>query len=52
MSIRASSPEQIKGNIKVTSSDGTHTMKTTMELAGKWLGADCGKIAPDDDDEE
>lgn len=43
--IEALTPESIKGDFHMTSGDTAHPMDIRMEIVGKWLGADCGKLA-------
>ncbi len=34
-------PEDVKGTVKVAMSDGTHTMKVSSNITGKWQGSSC-----------
>ena len=45
--IEAITPERIKGEFHMVSGDPAHPMNIRMEIVGKWLGADCGKVAED-----
>lgn len=40
--LQAIDREHVKGMVKVNSSAEEHAMKMNMEMAGKWLGSDCG----------
>ncbi|MFC3106905.1 DUF3617 domain-containing protein [Undibacterium arcticum] len=43
--IEAITPENIKGDFHMVSGDPAHPMNVRMNIVGKWLGADCGKLA-------
>jgi hypothetical protein len=36
--------ENITGNMQMAGSGGGNTMNMNMQMSGKWLGADCGKV--------
>jgi hypothetical protein len=38
--------ETMSGSFVMNMSDGQHTMTTTVQLNGKWLGSDCGSVKP------
>jgi hypothetical protein len=44
--IEATSPTTITGALNMVMSDGTHSMTMKRQVAGKWLGADCGEVKP------
>lgn len=35
-----------RAKMHITGSDGGEQRKVDMDVAGKWLGADCGKLRP------
>lgn len=42
----AVNPETMSANINLETSDGTRSMTMKNDMHGKWLGADCGGVAP------
>jgi hypothetical protein len=44
MHIEALSPTSIKGTIKSSGAEQGATMTATINMTGKWLGADCGDV--------
>ena len=43
---RLLNPETLQGTVDMMSVIGPRTMNHTIEIKGKWLGADCGDVKP------
>jgi hypothetical protein len=44
----ARSPESVVANWNVTVSNGGNALNTKSTMQGKWLGADCGSVKPNE----
>src|SRR5690606_25687579 len=48
--ISAPTPETMSGTLDLTIGEGADAFTLKGQLTGRWLGADCGDEAEDDDD--
>lgn len=49
--INTPTPETMTGDMDVSVGDGSTTMTVKAKLKGRWLGADCGEEADDEDED-
>lgn len=47
--IRVLDAQNVKGSLRMSSTDGEHEMQVRADIVGKWLGADCGDLADEPD---
>lgn len=47
--IRVLDAQNVKGALRMSSTDGEHEMKIRADIVGKWLGSDCGDLAEEEE---